>query len=106
MMITFNFPMSQKEGVQGEGKKKRGGTLKKGRSDARCGRSHRASLVRGVGCEEQEKTWTVVCGSTPQEGQRGLRINPPSCNHWRLNFITLNKCFNKKYMLSQPTCLF
>jgi len=29
-------------------------------SDARHGRSHRSNTVRGVGCEEQEKTWTVV----------------------------------------------
>ena len=28
-----------------------------------------------IGCEEQEKTLTVVCGSTPQEGQRGLGIS-------------------------------
>ena len=38
--------------------------MKKGRldrnSDARHGRSHRSNSVRGVGSEEQEKTWTVV----------------------------------------------
>ena len=49
---------------------------KKGRfdrdSEARRGRSHRSNSVRGVGCEEQEKTWTVVFGSAPQEEQRGL----------------------------------
>ena len=35
-------------------------------ADAPIGRS-----VRGVGCEEQEKTWTVVWETNPQEGQRG-----------------------------------
>jgi len=40
-------------------------------SDARRGRSHRFNSVRGVGCKEQEKTWTVVWGPNPQQGQRG-----------------------------------
>ena len=29
-----------------------------------------------VGCEEQEKTWTVVWGSAPQEVHRVLKISP------------------------------
>ena len=40
-------------------------------SDARCGRSHKSNSVRGVGCEEREKIWTVVWSTNPQEGQRG-----------------------------------
>ena len=40
------------------------------RSDAPVGVS-----VRGVGSVEQQKTWTVVRGSTSQEGQRGLGIS-------------------------------
>ena len=32
--------------------------------------------VRGVGCEEPEKTWRVVWGINPQEGQRGLGTIP------------------------------
>ena len=31
--------------------------------------------IRGVGCNEQEKIWTVVCDSNPQEGQMGLRTS-------------------------------
>ena len=30
----------------------------------------------GVGFEEQEKTWTVLWGSNPQERQRGLGTSP------------------------------
>ena len=30
------------------------------------------SVIEG-GCVEQEKTWTVVLGSTPKEGQQGAR---------------------------------
>ena len=37
-----------------------------GNSDARCRCSHRSISVKGVGCEVQEKTWTMVCGFTPQ----------------------------------------
>ena len=44
--------------------------------DARRGRSHNSTSVRDVGCDEQEKTRTVVWGSTPVEGQRGLGIGP------------------------------
>ena len=32
--------------------------------------------VRDVVCEEQQKTWTVVRGSTLQEGQKGLETSP------------------------------
>ena len=52
----------------------RGGRSKRGKLDrnfdARRGHSHRSNSVRGVGCEEQEKTWTVVWGTNPQEGYR------------------------------------
>ena len=33
------------------------------------------NLGQGVGCEEQDKTWMVVWGSTPQDGQRGQGIS-------------------------------
>jgi len=53
-------------------------------SDARRRRSHRSNSGRGVGCEEKEKPWTVVWGSTPQEGQRGLGIiSILSLQEWR-----------------------
>ena len=29
--------------------------------------SHKSNTVRGVGCEEQEKTWMVVWGTNPQD---------------------------------------
>ena len=67
--------MSARRRGSGGGVGGRDGRSKKGRTDrnsnARCGRYHTSSSVRGVGCEEQEKTWTVVWGSNPQEG------NPP-----------------------------
>ena len=34
------------------------------------------SFVRDVGFEQQEETWMVVWGSTPQQGERGLGISP------------------------------
>ena len=43
-------------------------------SDDRRGRSRRFFSVKGVGCNEQKKSRTVVWGSTPQEGQRGYGI--------------------------------
>ena len=67
------------EGGGSRGGGGRGGRSKMGRldrnSDARCGRSYRSNSVRGVGCEEQEKTW-VVWGANPQEGQMGLGTSP------------------------------
>ena len=58
----------------------RGGKSKMGRldrnSDNRLGHSHMSNSVRGVGYEEQEKTWMVVWGSNPQEGQRRLETSP------------------------------
>ena len=52
---------------------------KKGRldknSEARRGRSHRSNSVRDVGCGEHEKTWTVVWGTNPREGQMGLETS-------------------------------
>ena len=69
---------ARRKGLRGEGG--RSGRSKKGRldrnSDARCGRSYRSNSVRGVGYEEQEKTWMVVFGTNPQEGQRGLGAIP------------------------------
>ena len=65
MMIAPNSLVRQMEGAQGEEEEE--GRSKKGRpdrnSDARRKRSHRLNSVRGVGCEEQENTWTVVWGS-------------------------------------------
>ena len=50
------------QGVGGGGRG-RGSRSKKSRlnldSDARRGRFHRSNSVKSVGCEEQEKTWTV-----------------------------------------------
>ena len=74
-MIAPNSIVRQKEGAQGEeeagGRRKEGS---RGTPDTRRGRSHRSNSVRRVGCEEHEKTWTVVV--TPQEGQRKLGITP------------------------------
>ena len=73
MMFAPNSLVRQKEGAHGEEEEKaggggsegggrRGGRSKKVKtdrnSDARRRRSHRSNSVRGVGCEEQEKTWT------------------------------------------------
>ena len=53
-----------------------GGRSKKGRpnrnSNPMRGHSHRSFSVRGVACDEQEKSWTMVWGST----QRDLGITP------------------------------
>ena len=38
--------------------------------------SHTSVTVRVVGCGGQQKMWREVCGSTPEEGQRGLGISP------------------------------
>ena len=73
-----DYSLPEKVGSGGRGGK--GGKSKNGRtdrnSDVRRGRSHRSNSVRGVGCEEQEKTWMVVLGTNPQEGQRGLGTSP------------------------------
>ena len=78
IMIAPNSLVRQKEGLRGG--RARGGRSKKGmtdrNSDARSEDSHRSNSVRGIGCEEQEKTWTVVWGSNPHEVQRGLGIGP------------------------------
>ena len=68
--------------VRRRGLRRRGsGRLKKGRrkitnSDVRRGRSHRFLSIKGVGCEGQEKIWTNVFGSLPQERQSGVTISP------------------------------
>ena len=55
----------------------RGGRSKKGRLDwdSDAGRGHPNS-VRDVGCEELEKTLTVIWWTNLQEGQRGLGTSP------------------------------
>ena len=62
MSSAETYPTPEKGG-SGEGGG-RGGVSMKGMtdrsSDARRGRSHRSYSVRDVGCEDQEKTWTVV----------------------------------------------
>ena len=80
MMIAANSLVCQKEGVREEEEEETGGRGKEGPTGthARRGRSHRSNSVRGVGCEEQEKTWTEMSASTPEEGQRGLGISPVS----------------------------
>ena len=78
---------ARRRGLEGGGGG-RGGRSKKGRidknSDARCGRSDRSNSVRGVECEEYEKTWTVVWGCNPQEGNRGhgLVLSSHDRNGW------------------------
>ena len=59
---------------------KKGGRSKKGRldrnSDARPGRFQMTYSIRNVRCEEQEKTWTLMWGTNPQEEQKGLKTSP------------------------------
>ena len=50
------------------------GVQRKGEPTGTTRPGHRSDSVRGMGCEEKEKTWTVVWGSNPQEGQRGLGL--------------------------------
>ena len=68
MMIAANSVARQKEG----GDRGRCGLSKEGRpnrnSDARRGRSYMSFSVKGVGCEEKEKTYMVLWNSTSQEG--------------------------------------
>ena len=54
----------------GEGERLKKGTTDKN-SNARIGHSERSNSIRGVGCEEQEKIYTVVWSSIPQEGRAG-----------------------------------
>ena len=82
MMIAPNSLVRQKEGIQGGGEGG-GGRVRRSKkwrsnrnSDVRRRRSDRSISVKSVGCEEQEKIWTMVWGSTPQERQRGLGISP------------------------------
>ena len=69
MMIAPKSHVCQKEGGGRNSKKWRTDRD----SEAKRGRSHRSNSVRGVGLEEQEKTWTVVWDTNPQEG---LGTNP------------------------------
>ena len=62
MMFAPNSPVCQKEGAQGEEEEEAGGRrkvdwtgLRPPSADAPTG----PTQVRGVGCEEQEKTWAV-----------------------------------------------
>ena len=54
-MIAPNSLVRQKEEAQGEEVEEAGN----GRKDRR-GCSHRSNLVRGVVCEKEKKTWTVL----------------------------------------------
>ena len=79
MMLAPNSLVRQKEGAQGEEEEVAGCRRRKAGSvgvntRSRC--SYMSNLVRGVGCEEQEKTWTVVWGKNPLEEQRGLGSSP------------------------------
>ena len=77
MMIALNSFACQKKRVQGE--EETGDQRKTGQTGIPTpGADTPTSLVsvRGVGCKEQVKRWTVVWGSTPQEGQRRLGISP------------------------------
>ena len=73
MMIAPNSLVTAVTSLRGGGG--RGGRSKKRKtdrnSDSRRGRFHRSNSVRGVECKEQEKQWTVVWGSNPQEWQSG-----------------------------------
>ena len=64
----------------GGGGRGRGSRSKKSRlkldSDARRGRFHRSNSVKSVGCEEQEKTWTVEWVIKPRGEERGLGTSP------------------------------
>ena len=51
-MIVPNCLARQEDGVQGEGEEEA--------EDRRKGGQTGSLSVRGVGCKEQEKTWTVV----------------------------------------------
>ena len=76
MIVAPNSLVRQNSGGGGgRGKRSKKGRLDRN-SDASCGCFHRSNSVRGVGCEEQEKTWTVVWGTNPQEGKRGLGTSP------------------------------
>jgi len=55
--------LSARRRLGGRGRKRR---EVKEREKLELRRSHRSNSVRGVGCKEQEKTWTVVMGYTPQ----------------------------------------
>ena len=61
MMIAPNSLGHQKEGVQEEEEKEAEDQRKEGqtRTPVRRERSYRSHSVRGVGCKEQQKTWTV-----------------------------------------------
>jgi len=70
--LPLTLCSARKRGLGGGGGRDR--RSKKGKSDrnsdVRHRRSHKSYLVMGVGCEEHEKTCTVVWSFTPQEGAR------------------------------------
>ena len=72
MMFAPKSLVYQKEGAQGEVEERQA----RRNSDAKHGRYKRSNSVRGVGCEDQQKTWTVVWGTSPQKRQRGLGTSP------------------------------
>ena len=63
------------EGGRGGGSNNRRPSLKSSDPDSKCGRSHSFS-VRDVEWEGQERRWSAVWGSPPEEGQRGLKDSP------------------------------
>ena len=66
MMMMMIAPNSRLE---------RGDSREEGRKGRAEGRSYRYFFVRDVGCEGQDKIWTEVWGSPPQEEQRGLVLS-------------------------------
>ena len=71
-MMMMIAPNSLAHNSQGEGKEEAGDQRKGGQignSDTRGESSHKSISVRGFGCEEQGKTWTVVWDSTPHKVQ-------------------------------------
>ena len=76
MTIVPNSLVRQKEGAQGRRRKRWEVEEKEDQQELR--RQVRTllqvQLGKGWGYEEQEETWTVLWGSTPQEGQRGYEL--------------------------------
>ena len=69
-MIAPNSLAYQKEETQGEGEEQTKDQRKEGQIGSPTlgvnARSHKFISFRGVGCTEQENTWTVVWVSAPQ----------------------------------------
>ena len=69
MVIAPTLLSARRRGLRGRRRRKHEIEERevKQKLDARHGHSYRSNLVRGVRCEEQVKTWTVLWSSTPQE---------------------------------------